>query len=295
MVSGFIRRLRAVGDRAKRRNLWTRPDQVDETAGRDGYQNGFSRLHPGVYDPVRHGKKGPRAVAVLTDYFSLEGKSLAELSLLDIGCSTGFLTGLYAGVFRAVAGIDIDEGALEFAERYNNADNITYRRADGMKTGFPSSSFDVITCTQVYEHVPDAEALMAEIYRLLKAGGVCYFSAQNRFHLIEVHYGLPFLSFFPKPFAHLYLRIAGKGLYYYEKLLTPWGLRRLVRRFEIIDYTEKIMREPGRFEADDILPPGSMKQRVSLFILSIAYFLSPTYLWLLKKRVDRPPMTDGRP
>jgi hypothetical protein len=125
---------------------------------------------------------------------------------------------------------------------------------------------------------------MAEIYRLLKADGVCYFSAENRFRVIEPHYRLPFLSIFPRPIASLYLRIAGKGSFYYEKSLTLRGLRRLVRRFEIIDYTNKIIREPERFNADDIIVSGTIKQRVSLFILSIAYFLSPTYLWLLKKK-----------
>jgi SAM-dependent methyltransferase len=251
---------------------------------REDYQNDFSKLHPKMYNRVLYGKTGPRVITILSDYFSSEGKSLSELSLLDIGCSTGFLTGIYAGVFRTVVAVDIDEGALEFAEKHNNADNITYRMGDGMKTDFPSSSFDVVTCTKVYEHVPDADVLMAEIHRLLKAGGICYFSAENRFRVIEPHYHLPFLSIFPRPIAHLYLRIAGRGSFYYEKPLTLWGLRRLVRRFEIIDYTIKVIREPERFNADDMLVLGTIKQRLSLFILSIAYFLSPVYLWLLKKK-----------
>ena len=62
----------------------------------------------------------------------------------------------------------------------------------------PKASIDVITCSQIYEHVPSDKNLMKVIIGLLKPGGVCYFAAGNRFKIIEPHYKLPFLSYLPK-------------------------------------------------------------------------------------------------
>ena len=104
--------------------------------------------------------------------------------------------------------------------------------------------YDVITCSHIYEHVPDANKLMSEIYRLLKPGGVCFFAAGNRFKVIEGHYRLPFLSFFPKGISNLYLKITGKGNEYYENHLSYKNLKQLVNQFEVIDYTVETIKYP---------------------------------------------------
>ena len=57
----------------------------------------------------------------------------------------------------------------------------------------------------------------------------------------------------------------------------------MVRRFEIIDYTRPVVRDPVRYEATDIIVPGTIKQRVALTILAVAYWAFPTYLWILRK------------
>jgi SAM-dependent methyltransferase len=135
----------------------------------------------------------------------------------------------------------------------------------------------------VYEHVPDATRLLSEIYRVLRPGGVCFFSAGNRLALIEPHYRLPLLSVVPKFVAHWYLRLLHRGDYYYEKHLTYWGLKKLVSQFELRDYTSRVTDDPVRFDATDVLLPGSAKQKIAQVLLSIAYWACPTYLWILKK------------
>jgi hypothetical protein len=119
---------------------------------------------------------------------------------------------------------------------------------------------------------------------MLRPRGVCYFAAANRLNPIEPQHKLAFLSIIPKPFAHLYLRIMGKGNYYYESLLTFWGLKKLVSGFNVIDYTLKILKMPQKYSATEMIQPGTFKQKMILRIIKIAYWLSPTYIWLLQKK-----------
>ncbi|MDY6993385.1 MAG: class I SAM-dependent methyltransferase [Pseudomonadota bacterium] len=236
-----------------------------------------------MYDPAGRQQKANKIIAVLQDYWG----QLDQLSLLDLSCSTGMLTQAFSPVFKKVYGIDIDQKAVEFAQNNYHDDNIEFQLMDALYTRFPDNTFNVIICNQMYEHVPDPPKLMAEIYRLLLPGGVCYFSATSRFKVIETHYGrIPFLSYLPKPLAHRYLRVLGKGDYYYETLYTYWGLKQLVVDFELIDYTLKVIAEPQRFHLTDMLSSHSVKQQLALVLLKTAYAFGPGYIWLLKKPLN---------
>ena len=224
--------------------------------------------------------KANKVVAVLSDHF----KDISGLRLLDISSSTGIMADLFARHFKEVVGIDIDEKAVAFAKDNFQKDNLTYHVMDGLKTDFPDGQFDVVVCNQMYEHVPNAWSLMKEVRRVLAPGGVCYFGATNRLNVVECHYGrLPFLSWLPKPLAHLYLRVLGRAKYYYETHYTYWTLRKLVSEFELIDYTVRVVEDPVRFNAEDIVRNGSRQQRLALAILKHAYWFFPGYIWLLKK------------
>ncbi len=152
-----------------------------------------------------------------------------------------------------------------------------------MQLNFPKDMFDVVICAHVYEHVPDANRLMQEIHRVLRPAGVCYFAVDNRLNIFEPHYNLPFLSVIPRQFAHAYLKIAGKGNFYYEKHLTYWGLKKIVRNFERIDYTERVIANPQFFHTDYMIEKKTKKARFAKFIFRYAYWLSPGYIWLLRK------------
>ncbi len=78
----------------------------------------------------------------------------------------------------------------------------------------------------------------------------------------------------------------GKGEGRYETHFTVRGLRRLARQFEISDYTEKVVRDPARFEASDMVRAGSLKQKAALATLGTAYWAFPTYLWILRKPLE---------
>jgi 2-polyprenyl-3-methyl-5-hydroxy-6-metoxy-1,4-benzoquinol methylase len=248
------------------------------------YQRDYSKSHgKTMFDAARRAGKARKTVAVLNAWAQPRGLDLRHLRLLDIGCSAGHMTTAYADAFGDVVGIDIDTGAVEFARGQHRKPNLIFEQRDSMDTGYPEGSLDVVTCTHIYEHVPDAHRLMDEIYRVLKPGGVCYFAAGNRLIWLERHYRLPLLSVVPKPLAHRMLRLLGRGDHYYEKHLTYWSLKKLVARFELTDYTLEVVRNPAKYHGEEMVTPGSAKQRLALAIVPLIYWLCPSYIWLLRK------------
>ena len=204
---------------------------------------------------------------------------------IDIGCSIGFFANALAPYYDTVFGLDIDTHALGEAQKLpeNDADNLVFLTADSLNLPFEDDTVDLILCNHTYEHVPDAAILFAEIFRVLKPGGRCYLGAASRLILVEPHYHLPFLSWLPKPLAHRYMRLAGKGDEYYEMLRTYWGIRRLVRAFEIEDYTLRVLKHPGEFGARDMIAEGSWIEKTPTFLWKLVYPLLPTYIFILKK------------
>ena len=245
------------------------------------YQRRFSVTHPqAVYDREARERKAKTIIAVLTDFF---GTDFRSFFILDLGCSTGIMANYFSGYFGEVVGIDIDKSAVQYAKENSIRDNIEFNIGDAMDIRYPKNSFDVVICAHVYEHVPDADRLMTEIDRVLKPGAVCYFSAGNRLTVKEPHYNLPFLSVMPRYFAHRYMKITGKGRFYYEKHLNYWGLKRLIRDFELIDYTKRIIENPELFYASYMIKHGTIKSAFARLIVNYAYWMCPSFIWLLRK------------
>jgi SAM-dependent methyltransferase len=245
------------------------------------YQLNFSQLLPqAMFDVCARRNKAQTMLQVLRDHL---GTELTHLRLLDIGSSTGIIADFLAGHFQEVIGIDIDAPAVAFARQNCSRSNLFFAMGDSLDLGFPKNAFDVVICAQVYEHVPDAERMMKEIFRVLKPGGVCYFAAGNRLALMEPHYRLPLLSVIPRPIANLYIRLAGKSTHYHEHHLTCWGLKELVHAFEVIDYTRKIVAAPDFFNAGYMLREDSWEWMLARVVVRVAYWLFPGYIWLLRK------------
>ena len=243
-------------------------------------QLGFSEQYARtVFDRDSRRQKAKKVLSILADCLG----DLTALTAIDIGCAAGYSTVWYGKAFKWVVGTDIDSKALKHARMHNGAENVAYVLMDGQRLAFADAVFDVAICAHVYEHVPNAHLLLAEIRRLLKPGGVCFFSAGNRIALIEPHYRLPFLSILPRPVANAYLRALNRGRYYYEKHMTYWQLRKLVQDFELLDYTKSVVDDPARFCAEDVVRPRSVLQRASQCMMKLMYWACPTYLWVLRK------------
>lgn len=245
-----------------------------------GYQYRFSELLPASQEVFGRERKAQTMVAVLGDFLELP---LAEARVLDVGGSGGAIDNTLANHFGSVIGVDIDEPAIARARIQYHKPNLEYRVGDALNLDFAANSFEVVICSHVYEHVPDAQRMMDEILRVLVPGGVCYFAAGNRFMWNEPHYNLPLLSAMPRPLAHLYMRLASKGTHYHELHFSYWGLRKLARAFILHDYTLKLIRDPEKYAVGYMFDPGSFKALMADLLVSKLRFLSPGYIWLLEK------------
>jgi ubiquinone/menaquinone biosynthesis C-methylase UbiE len=255
------------------------------------YQHNYSSLKPSVFDSDKRLRKAITIVKVCSDF--LQTQDLSHLSLLDVGSSSGIIDNYLADYFGQVAGIDIDEPAMAFARETFDKPNLNFAQGDAMQLAQADNSVDVVVCSHVYEHVPDARRMFAEIHRVLKSGGFCYFSGNNRVMIMEPHYRLPFLSLLPRPLAHLYMRAAGKGRYYHEKHVSYWALKRLSDAFLRVDYSPRVIAEPDKFGAAYMLQKGSLKWKLADFVARHVKWATP-HIWILQKpdaglTASRPP------
>ena len=223
-----------------------------------------------------------RAARIARVLEELGGVDLSASHLLDVGASHGLITLALAERSAAAVGVDVDLEGIHAAAR--EAGRAEFAIASGMALPFADASFDVVVCNHIYEHVPDAPRMMAEIARVLRPGGTCYFAGGHRLQLIEPHHRLPFLSWLPQGLADAWMRAAGKGERYEERFLPPWRLPELFGAFgSASDVTPTVLRQCGRFD----IGPAWMER---LFAWILPNWLArplavclPTHLWLLRK------------
>jgi ubiquinone/menaquinone biosynthesis C-methylase UbiE len=245
-----------------------------------GYQLHLSRGDSVLKDVKGRTQKFEKIISVLQDF----RPEIRSLNCLDIGCSSGIITSLLGNRFQMAIGMDIDREAVQYAKARTPLPQAQFLIADSMAFPFRNNSIDVIVCNHIYEHVPYADQLMDEIYRVLKEKGFCYFSAGNKCMIIEGHYGLPFLSWIPKPLAHLYLKMTGKGDFYYEEHRSLRGLKKLVKRFRIHDYTISVIRDPEKFSAVELFNQKSFLYKCIRLVAPHLYAWISTYIWVLTKK-----------
>ena len=103
---------------------------------------------------------------------------------LDVGCGGGILSDAMARAGAQVTGIDLASKALKVAQLHAleaQTPNLTYREisAEAMAAEQPGS-FDVVTCMEMLEHVPDPASVVRACATLVKPGGWVFFSTLNR-------------------------------------------------------------------------------------------------------------------
>jgi 2-polyprenyl-6-hydroxyphenyl methylase / 3-demethylubiquinone-9 3-methyltransferase len=148
---------------------------------------------------------------------------LSGRRVLDVGCGGGLLTESLAREGAEVTGIDLAPGMIEVA-RLHAAENglaIDYRVAATEELAQKSpGGFEVVTCMEMLEHVPDPAAMTATLARLLAPGGALFVSTLNRnlksFLLAIVG-------------AEYLLRLIPPGTHEYERLIRPAELARWAR------------------------------------------------------------------
>lgn len=222
--------------------------------------------------------KAQKIVQILQDYL---GTDLHGLRCLDLGCGNGIISRTLAQAIDHVIGMDLDPVLV----RNGQADHTPgFALADAGLVPLADGSVDVVVCAQVYEHTDNQLALAREIWRVLKPGGICFFSGPNRLAVMEEHYWLPFLSWLPLTWSHRYMQLLGRGDYYDIRPLTPWRARRLWSRFHVVDYTEKMLTDPVRFGIADEVAQSWWFALIPDLALKLLLPLVPNYNWILVKK-----------
>ena len=225
-------------------------------------------------------RKAIKILAILRDFL---GDNLSDLSCLDIGCREGIITNLLSNQFHSVYGVDIN--AISSPREF-----LTFIHADGSRLPFSKNHFDVIVCAQVYEHVDSPADLIGEIRRVLKPGGAVFFSGPNRWTVIEEHYHLPLLSWLPRSFADLYMRLARHGGIYDVRPLSYGPLRKLWHGFDIHDYAPELLNDPSHFAVDE-----RVRVKLPRWLANLLKALVPNFNWVMVKPRNAVPLRNRVP
>ena len=135
--------------------------------------------------------------------------------VLDVGCGGGILAEAMAARGADVVGIDLAEKGLKVAQLHllESGCRVDYRHmdAEALAAAEPGS-FDVVTCMEMLEHVPDPASTVAACARLTRPGGHLFFSTINR---------NPKSYLFAIIGAEYVLKLLPRGTHQYEKFIRP--------------------------------------------------------------------------
>ena len=141
--------------------------------------------------------------------------NLAEKQVLDIGCGGGILAEAMAHHGAKVTAIDKAEASLSVAKLHLLESKLDISYIDSTAEEFAAAKpeqFDVVTCLEMLEHVPDPASVVAACKRMVKPGGLVFFSTINR---------NPKSYLFAIVGAEYILNLLPRGTHDYAKLIKP--------------------------------------------------------------------------
>ncbi len=147
--------------------------------------------------------------------------------ILDVGCGGGLLSEALAARDADVVGIDLAGASLEVARRHaaDSETDVEYRQIEAARLAEEQpGQFDIVTCLELLEHVPDPEALVAACSLAVRPGGSVFFSTINR-NLTS--FLLAIIG------AEHVLRMVPRGTHEYLKLVRPAELAGWCRRADL--------------------------------------------------------------
>lgn len=148
---------------------------------------------------------------------------LAGKRVADIGCGGGILAESMARSGARVTGIDMADKPLKVAQLHSleSGVEVDYRKSTAEElAAAEGASFDVVTCMEMLEHVPDPAGIVRAAAALAKPGGHLFFSTLNR---------NPKSYLFAVIGAEYLLRLLPRGTHDYEKFIKPSELSAHVR------------------------------------------------------------------
>jgi 2-polyprenyl-6-hydroxyphenyl methylase/3-demethylubiquinone-9 3-methyltransferase len=143
---------------------------------------------------------------------------IAGKKVLDVACGGGILSEAMAALGADVTGIDAGREALAIAAMHSEQSGLEINYQHGTAEKFSetySEHFDVITCLELLEHVPEPPSIVTACWKLVKPGGDVFFATINR---------NPKAFLFAIVGAEYILRLVRKGAHAYRKFIRPTEL-----------------------------------------------------------------------
>jgi 2-polyprenyl-6-hydroxyphenyl methylase/3-demethylubiquinone-9 3-methyltransferase len=182
----------------------------------------FEELAARWWDPESEFKPLHDINPLRLDYVD-RAAGLAGKEVLDVGCGGGILSESMALRGARVTGIDLGEMPLRVAELHTleSGVSVDYRRVsvEALAAERPGS-FDVVTCMEMLEHVPNPASVVAACARLVRPGGLVFFSTLNR---------NPKSYLFAVIGAEYILGLLPKGTHDFARFIRPSELGRWIR------------------------------------------------------------------
>lgn len=182
-----------------------------------------------AYDRWRRmeANRAPRAsdfaVQILDTAAPFLSRPFPELDVLDVGCGYGHTTVELARRCARVVGLEPSLTLYRSTRRLqeeSGVENLVFYH-QGIYELREREAYDLIVLDNVLEHLPDQPRALAILSAALRPGGVLYVVVPNKLWPIEVHYGLPFLSYLPVRLANWYLRLTRRGTDYTDASFAP--------------------------------------------------------------------------
>ncbi len=207
-------------------------------------------------------------------------QKIEQTDWLDIGCGSGGIPVAIAPSVNSITGVDPESWKRwkDFQEIHGNLKFIN-QPVENMQV--EDNSMDVVICNQVYEHVPDPQFMIKEIYRILKPGGHCYFAGPNLLFPIEPHVFWPFVHWLPRSFAVKLMKAFGsKGIL--DAYSTDfWTLNKWLDDFEVVNALPYILKKPEKIGKSQLI--WKLISYVPERVINLLTALSPTFVFILQK------------
>ena len=152
------------------------------------------------------------------------GGSIKGKRILDVGCGGGILCESLALEGAEVVGIDLAEAGLEVAKLHllESGLDVNYQKITAEEFAESNAeTFDIVTCMEMLEHVPEPSSIIKSCSKLVKRQGRVFFSTINR---------NPKSYFFAIVGAEYVLNLLPKGTHNYEKFIRPSEIDKWARR-----------------------------------------------------------------
>ena len=208
----------------------------------------FSKLAHRWWDPLGEFRPLHEINPLRLDWID-QRTPLAGKRVLDVGCGGGILAEAMAARGARVTGIDLSEKSLRVAELHSlqSKVQVDYEHVTAEEyAARDAGQFDLVTCMELLEHVPEPAAMVAACARLVRPGGQVFFSTINR---------NPKSYLFAVIGAEYVLRLLPKGTHDYQRFIKPSELSRFardagLRTAELIGMTYNPLTERYRLESD---------------------------------------------